>query len=300
MTQEYKSILYEEKGPVRLITLNRPEALNAIGEGMEEELHEALDVAEADDSARVIIITGAGRAFSAGYDMSAVREAAEIDPETMIGKGKTAAEHIGRWFKGDGKMLRNQTHILELSKPVIAAVHGWCMGGGTWLALSCDLTLASADAAFGQPEVRHISNTSFLWTLMAGYKNALRYSLTGDHIDAQEAHRIGLLNDVLPDRESLMEEAFRLANRIAMISPETVAANKYIATLGLEMMGLRNALAANWLLSALAHSSQRPDYNRREMLEAAASEGMRGFLKVRDTPFQPEPFGPRSKPRDNA
>jgi enoyl-CoA hydratase len=295
---DYKSILYEEKGPVRLITLNRPEALNAIGEGMEEELHHALDVAEADETARVIILTGAGRAFSAGYDMASVREAADTDPDSMMAKGASAAEHINRWFYNDRKMLKNQTHIFELSKPVIACVHGWCMGGGTWLSLTCDMTFCSEDAVFGQPEVRHISNSSFLWVLMAGYKNALRYSLTGDHIDAQEAFRIGLVNEVFPDREAMMAEVFRLAERISMTTPETVAANKYIATLGLEMMGLRNAITTNWLLSSIAHSSQRPDYNRREMMEAAMENGMRGFLGVRDGPFQPEPFGPRSKPKE--
>tara|TARA_B100001013_G_scaffold274859_1_gene175387 strand:- start:222 stop:743 length:522 start_codon:yes stop_codon:yes gene_type:complete len=171
------------------------------------------------------------------------------------------------------------------------------MGGGTWLALTCDMTFASEDATFGQPEVRMISNTSFLWTLLAGYKNSLRYSLTGDHVDAKEAHRIGLLNEVFPDKDAMMQEAFRIAERISMISPETVATNKYIATLGLQAMGLREALTNNWLLSAIAHSSQRPDFNRREMLEAAMENGMRGFLGVRDGPFQPEPFGPRSKPR---
>ncbi|MDP7532451.1 MAG: enoyl-CoA hydratase/isomerase family protein [SAR202 cluster bacterium] len=295
---DYKSILYEEKGPVRLITLNRPEALNAIGEGMEEELHHALDVAEADETARVIILTGAGRAFSAGYDMASVREAADTDPDSMIAKGSSAAQHINRWFYNDRKMLKNQTHIFEFSKPVIACVHGWCMGGGTWLSLTCDMTFCSEDAVFGQPEVRHISNSSFLWVLMAGYKNALRYSLTGDHIDAQEAFRIGLVNEVFPDRDAMMAEAFRLAERISMITPETVAANKYIATLGLEMMGLRNAITTNWLLSSIAHSSQRPDFNRREMMEAAMENGMRGFLGVRDGPFQPEPFGPRSEPRE--
>jgi len=206
---DYKSILYEEKGPVRLITLNRPEALNAIGEGMEEELHHALDVAEADETARVIILTGAGRAFSAGYDMASVREAADTDPDSMIAKGSSAAQHINRWFYNDRKMLKNQTHIFELSKPVIACVHGWCMGGGTWLSLTCDMTFCSEDAVFGQPEVRHISNSSFLWVLMAGYKNALRYSLTGDHIDAQEAFRIGLVNEVFPDRDAMMAELDR-------------------------------------------------------------------------------------------
>jgi enoyl-CoA hydratase/carnithine racemase len=295
---DYKTILYEEKGPVRLITLNRPDTLNAIGEGMEEEIHDALDVAESDDDARVIIITGAGRAFSSGYDIGSSRDSSGIDMDTMIEKGSNAAEHISRWFFNDRKMVKNQTHILELSKPVIACVHGWCMGGGTWLALTCDMTFCSEDATFGQPEVRMISNTSFLWVLLAGYKNALRYSLTGDHVDAKEAYRIGLVNEVFSDKEAMMTEAFRIAERISMISPETVATNKFIATLGLQAMGLREALTNNWLLSAIAHSSQRPDFNRKEMLEAAMENGMRGFLNVRDGPFQPEPFGPKSKPRE--
>ena len=108
-------------------------------------------------------------------------------------------------------------------------------------------------------------------------------------------YRIGLVNEVFEDKPTMMEEVFRLADRIALISPETVAANKYVATLGLEMMGLRNAITSNWLLSSIAHSSQRPDYNRREMQDAAEAGGMREFLKVRDDPFRPEPFGPRSE-----
>lgn len=296
---DFQEIRYEAKGPVRLITLNRPEVLNAISEGMEAELHSALEIAEADDEARVIILTGSGRAFSAGYDIGSVRDAEEINLDSMIAEGSNAAEHISKWFFTDRKIVRNQTHILELSKPVIACVHGWCMGGGTWLALVCDMTFCSEDATFGQPEVRMISNSSFLWVLMAGYKNTLRYSLTGDHVDAKEAYRIGLVNEVFPDKTSMLDEAFRLADRISMISPETVATNKYIATLGLEAMGLREALTTNWLLSAIAHSSQRPDFNRREMLKAAMDKGMRGFLDVRDGPFQPEPFGPKSNPPEN-
>ena len=126
---DYKTILYEEKGPIRLITLNRPETLNAIGEGMEEEIHDALDLADDDDDARVIIITGAGRAFSSGYDIGSARNAGGMNLDTMMEEGQNAAEHISRWFKNDRKMVKNQTHILELSKPVIACVHGWCMGG---------------------------------------------------------------------------------------------------------------------------------------------------------------------------
>ena len=84
----------------------------------------------------------------------------------------------------------------------------------------------------------------------------------------------------------------------SVLTHETVAANKYVATLGMEMMGLRNALLSNWMLSTVAHSSVRPDYSRKDMDDAGKERGMRGFLEVRDGPFQPEPFGPRSKPRD--
>ena len=291
-------VLLDRHGPIALLTLNRPEKLNALNYATNDLILAHLNELEADDGTRALIITGAGRAFSSGYDIGSARNAGGMNLDTMMEEGQNAAEHISRWFKNDRKMVKNQTHILELSKPVIACVHGWCMGGGTWLALTCDMTFASEDAPFGQPEVRMISNTSFLWTLLAGYKNSLRYSLTGDHVDAKEAHRIGLLNEVFPDKDAMMQEAFRIAERISMISPETVATNKYIATLGLQAMGLREALTNNWLLSAIAHSSQRPDFNRREMLEAAMENGMRGFLGVRDGPFQPEPFGPRSKPRE--
>ncbi|MBM3225879.1 MAG: enoyl-CoA hydratase/isomerase family protein, partial [Candidatus Tectomicrobia bacterium] len=186
--------------------------------------------------------------------------------------------------------------IWELSKPVIAAVHGWCMGGGSWYALACHMTYASDEAVFAQPEVRMISNTNFFWVLNAGYKHALRYSLTGDHIDAREALRIGLINDIVP-KDDLIDYCFRLVERIARVSPETVRLNLAVATRGLELMGLRNALLLNDELSALVQSSQREDF-RRHLQEAQHEGGMRAFLQRRDGPFQPEPFGPRAQKRD--
>ena len=142
-----------------------------------------------------------------------------------------------------------------------------------------------------------ISNTSFVWTLNAGYKNALRYSLTGDHIDAEEALRIGIVNQVVP-HDDLIDHCFNIVERIALVSPETVKINLSVATMGLEMMGFRNALVLNGELSAFAHASKREEYNR-PLEEARANSGLRGFLQLRDGPFQPEPFGPRSKPRES-
>ena len=236
-------------------------------------------------------MTGAGRAFSSGYDIAGGR--AQTVWPYGIPEGSSVAELLDGWRERDkpNKFL----HLWELTKPVIAAVNGWCMGGGSWYALFSHMTYASEAAVFSQPEVRMISNTSFIWVLNAGYKNALRYSLTGDHIDAQEALRIGIVNQVVP-ADQLIDHCFKIVERIALVSPETVKINLYVATMGLEMMGLRNALVLNGELSAMAHSSRREDVLK-PLDEARASGGMRSFLQLRDGPFQPEPFGPRSRPR---
>ena len=284
----YENILYDKQRKGVLITLNRPEALNALSRDLEDELHVALDEAEADPEIRYIILTGAGRAFSAGYDIAGGR-APTVWPYGLP-EGSNIAEMLDNWRERDKptKFL----HLWELTKPVIAAVNGWCMGGGSWYALFSHMTYASETAVFSQPEVRMISNTSFIWTLNAGYKNALRYSLTGDHIDAEEALRIGIINQIIP-QDDLVEECIKIGERIALVSPETVKINLYVATMGLEMMGLRNALILNGELSAFAHASKREDVMR-PLDEARESGGMRGFLQQRDGPFQPEPFGPRS------
>ena len=292
----YQHILYEKQRKGVLITLNRPEALNAISPEMEGEMHLAFDEAVADPEIRAIVLTGAGRAFSAGYDMG--RDDSPMRNYVWpygVAPGESVADHLNMWRTNDGEGINKLLHMWELTKPVIGAINGWCMGGASWYATATHMTYASVNAVFGQPEVRHISNTSFFWVLSAGYKNALRYSLTGDHIDAQEALRIGIVNKVVP-HEDLLDECFKVVERIALVSPETVKINLAVATMGLEMMGLANALKLNGQLSAAAHSSSREDY-RKAMFDAMATGGMRSFLQERDGPFQPEPFGPRSRPR---
>ena len=286
----YENILYEKQRNGVLITLNRPERLNAINPDMERELHEALDEAVADPEIRAIVLTGAGCAFSSGYDISGEREFAW---PYALPEGTSVAEHLDFWRTNDRRNTNYFLHLWELTKPVIAAVNGWCMGGGSWYANAAHMTLAASDAVFAQPEVRHMDNTSFFWVLNAGFKNALRYSLTGDHIDAAEALRIGIVNQVV-EPESLIDEAFKIVERIALVSPETVKINLYVATMGLEMMGLHKALILNTELSALAHTSVS-EQGRRRFVEAQKQGGLRAYLQERDGPFQPEPFGPRSK-----
>jgi enoyl-CoA hydratase/carnithine racemase len=291
----YETILYEKQRHGVLITWNRPETLNAISRQLEHELAEALSAAEQDPEVRAIVMTGMGRGFSSGYDIAGERP--DMVWPAGVPDGQSAAQVLDHWRTRSQGETAKLLQIWELAKPVIAAVHGWCVGGGSWYALACHMTYASEDAVFAQPEVRMISNTNFFWTLNAGYKHALRYGLTGDHIDAPEALRIGIINAVVP-KDQLIDQCFRIVERIAMVSPETVRLNLAIATRGLEMMGLRNALMLNEELSALVQSSQREDF-KRHLVEAQKQGGMRAFLQRRDGPFQPEPFGPRSKPRDS-
>ncbi len=290
----YAEILYEKQRRGVLITLNRPEVMNAISRNMEQEISRALDEAEADPEVRAIVITGAGRAFSAGMDQGPKPERRrDLVWPSGIPTGMSAAELIDSWR---GKEVKRFLRILEFGKPVIGAINGWAMGAGSWLALYTHITIASENAVFAQPEVRHGSNSSFMWTLLAGFKNALRYGLVGDHIDAQEALRIGIVNKVVP-QDKLLEECFGIVERIALVPPETVKINLAIATMGLEMMGLRDALLLDSQLSAPAHVMLREEF-RRPLNEAREKKGIKTYLQLRDGPFQPEPFGPRSQKKE--
>lgn len=282
----FQEILYEVNGPVLTITLNRPDVLNALSPDLERELHEALDQSKTDETVRSIVVTGAGRAFSAGYDISGDSSSRPRLPTSA---------HLKRWWDSSMRNPDMMVNLMSHPKPIIAAVNGWCIGGGFWYSLACDITLASDQATFGQPEVRMTSNSTVLFSLLCGWKNAHRYALTGDHFDAAEALRIGAVNEVVP-HDQLLERARQLALRLAKVPAESVRLNKAITTYGLDAMGLRAALNMNGVLSALVEASNDgPDV---EHLAKAQSEGgFAAFLKARDEPFRPEPFGPRSKPQ---
>ncbi len=291
----YENLLYEKQRNGLLITLNRPEAMNALSQGLRNEIDAALEEAKHDPDIRAVVMTGAGRAFSAGADIGGGGGGGETEWAWPYGipEGASLTEHYGDWRDRDRSNIESQLYRWEYPKPIIGAISGWCLGAGSWLALTCHMTIAADDAVFGQPEVRMASNSNFMWVLLAGAKNALRYALTGDHLDAQEALRIGIVNKVVP-KEDLLDECFSIVERIALVPPETVKINLAVATMGLEMMGLRKALNLNAELSAMAHVSKREEFNKH--LEDARKEGgLRAFLQARDTPFMPEPFGPRAK-----
>jgi enoyl-CoA hydratase len=262
--------------------------MNALTHELEAELHRTFDRADADRAVRVIILTGAGRAFCAGYDQSQSDKSAprHIDP-----KGKSLADFIEFWQRTDTDRVALWTHMWRLGKPVIAAVNGWAMGGGFWYQLAADITIASDQAVFAQPEVRHISNTTFLFGALCGWKAANRWGLTGDHFDAQEALRIGMVNEVVP-HDQLMEATRALAKRIALVPEPSVRLNKAITMMGMQAAGLYSGLLLEGALGALAHASHNEF--REKLFEAQRQHGLKGYLDMRDGPFQPEPMGPRS------
>ncbi len=205
----YKTLMYEKKENIGLLTINRPEKMNAISQELTVELSLFLDEIENDDELRVIVITGAGdKAFVAGADINEL-----VDRDARLGRrvSRERQEIFSR--------------IENLHVPVIAAVNGYALGGGLELALACSIRICSEKAQFGAPEVKlgiipGDGGTQRLPRLV-GQGRAMEMIITGDFIDAQEAYRIGLVNKVFPP-EKLKEEAMELAKKIASRPPLAV------------------------------------------------------------------------------
>ncbi|MFC1937339.1 enoyl-CoA hydratase/isomerase family protein [Chloroflexota bacterium] len=200
----YQTVIVERKGHVGLITLNRPEKLNTFTTQLATELNEALKEMDKDQQVRVVIIKGAGRAFCAGIDVSEM-------------PGKSPLE-IRSWVN---LMDKHNIVLVDMGKPVIAAVHGAAVANGCGLAAACDFTIASEDARFGTTAINlglYCFGVSLPLSRCLGKKKSLGLLLTGDIIDAMEAERIGLVNKVVP-REELEEAALALAEKLASKSP---------------------------------------------------------------------------------
>jgi enoyl-CoA hydratase len=226
----YQNILVERKDHIAIITLNRPRVLNALSQATVDELDAAIDELGADEGVRAIIITGAGeKAFAAGAD---IKELHALQSATE------AAEFIGRRHRFLFKLGK-------LSKPVIAALNGYALGGGCELAMACDIRIAAETARLGQPEINvgMIPGTGGTQRLLrlVGPGMAKYLILTGDQISAQEALRIGLVEKVMPP-EKLMDEAKALATKLAAKPPMAIALAKQAIALGMET-GLEESCA---------------------------------------------------------
>jgi enoyl-CoA hydratase len=221
---------YERRDALAVLTLNRPEKLNAINAAMIDGLHRALDTAEADDDIRVVVLTGAGRAFSSGFD---------LDMETG-GEGRPDPLLVRRALQNDFRIIMR---FWDCPKVTLAAVHRYCLGSAMELAVACDLTIAAEDCVFGAPEVRFGSGiVAMLLPWLAGPKRAKQLLLTGeDRLPAAEALQMGLVSQVVaPDR--LLDAAFELGRRIAANDRLAVSLTKLAINRSLDVAGMRQAL----------------------------------------------------------
>ena len=269
----FQNIDYERREAIAYITLNRPEKLNAINGPMLADFQEAMDVVEADPEVRVVIITGAGRAFSAGFDITPDPDA----PHPHKGSPDDWRSHLQGLI--DGFM-----RVWNLPKPVIAAVNGYALGGACELVQVCDVKIASELAVFGEPEIRAGFGPPLLITpYSVNLANAKEMLLTGDTVDAHEAARIGLVNRVVP-HEQLMDECERVARKMCLISQLGTKMTKVAVNRALENMGFLNAVSQNLDLMTIFDTSTSPE--QEEFNAVAKEKGLRAALNWRDARFR--------------
>jgi enoyl-CoA hydratase len=259
MSVTYETLRVEDRGPVRIITIDRPKVLNALNAQVVDELTRLLEATASEDAVRGVVLTGAGdKAFVAGADIAAM---AQMDPEQALS------------FAGRGHALGEM--LTALGVPTVAAVNGFALGGGCELALACDFIYASQRAKFGQPEVKLGVIPGFGGTQRllrrVGAARALELCMSGDILDAAEALRIGLANRVLAP-EQLLPQAVAVVERIAQQGPLAVAKVKEVIHRGAEMpLHEANTLEQQAFAGLFATADQK--------------EGMAAFLDKRPPEF---------------
>src|SRR5215831_15861180 len=207
-------VTYAADGKVGVVTINRPDKLNAISPELKHQLIERLHEADADPATVVVVLRAEGRAFSAGYDIGP-------NPARAARRGNALG-----WHESLTDDIRLEMTPWDMRKPVIASVQGHCLGGSCELVMMCDITIAADDALFGEPEIR-FSNVgpALVMPFIIGLKRARELLFLGDPIDAKTAREYGMVNRVVP-RAELQAATMKFARRMALISPEALAATK--------------------------------------------------------------------------
>jgi len=292
--QRYETILYATDGPVATLTLNRPDALNTIVPPMPDEVESAVHAAVRDDSVKVIVLRGAGRAFCAGFD---------------FGQGfHHWDEHLntdGAWDPGKDFVHATAASLAPTQKfmslwrspkPVIAQVHGWCVGGGSDYALCADLVIASDDARIGTPYSRMWgAYLSGMWIYRLGLARAKEYALTGKPLSGRHAAEIGLINQAVPFAE-LEATVARAARQLTAIPSSQLAAMKLVVNHAYEAMGLSSTQTLGPILDGLMRNT--PDAKR--FIERAAERGVRAAVADRDGPYGDYGLAPEDERPDPA
>jgi enoyl-CoA hydratase len=266
----YETILYETRGSVALVTLSRPERLNAMNATMLRELNAAMDAAEADERVRAIVLAGAGGGFCSGFDL---KEQAEARPSG-----------VGQWRVLLQRDFDAIMRFWNSPKPTIAAVHGPCLAGGCELALACDITIAAEDAVFGEPELRFGAGiVVMLLPWLVGPKRAKQLLLTGDDkLPARRAEAIGLVNEVVATGAALAR-ALAIAADLAVIDTMALRETKRAINRSYEIMGMGEALQTALDIDLQIEGEGTAD--KRAFMEIARRDGLRAAIAWRDARF---------------
>ena len=275
----YETLLYETDGALATITLNRPERLNTIVPPMPDELERAVAEANHDPRVRVIILRGAGRAFCAGFDFSG-----------DFAHFKDLLYTEGRWDPGKDMIGATSAFhapvpkfmsLWRSPKPVIAQVHGWCVGGGSDMALCADLVIAAEDAQIGTPYSRAWGcYLSGMWIYRLGLARAKWHALTGEPLSGKEAAEIELINEAVPFA-ALEEEVLRRARQLASLPLPQLVAMKLIVNQAYENMGLHSTQ----LLGPILDGYMRNIREGLAFVQTAATKGVSAAVAERDRPF---------------
>jgi enoyl-CoA hydratase len=276
---EFETVLYSTDGPVATVTLNRPEHLNTIVPPMPDEVEAAIGLAEHDPSIKVIVLRGAGRAFCGGYDFGGGFQhwGESMMTDGRWDPGKDFAMVSGRATGPTSKFMA----IWRATKPVIAQVHGWCVGGASDYALCADLVIASEDAVIGTPYSRMWGcYLSGMWIYRLGLTKLKEHALTGRPLTGRRAAEIELINRAVPFAE-LESTVLGLAHELARMPSSQMAAMKLVVNHAYESMGLASTQVLGPILDGLMRNT--PD--ALQFIERARVDGVRAVLEQRDGPF---------------
>jgi len=279
------SVRTETDAGVRAIVLSRPGEYNTITPALRDELAAAIDDADADPDVRVILLRADGPAFCAGYglDWSTVAQVEE-------GKRRRVWDSVAD-LRMMSRFVDTYMKLWYAAKPTIAAVQGWCIGGGTDLVLCADMVVAGEGASFGYPPSRAWGTpTTAMWVYRMGLERAKRYLLTGDEIPATEAARIGLILETVQD-DRLQEHATALARRMAQVPTNQLVMLKLLCNQTAEHMGVGSTRLLGTLFDGIArHTQEGLDFVAR-----AGAVGFRQAVRERDDPFADYGSGPLGK-----
>ena len=266
-------VLYDIDDKIVIITLNRPEKLNAISAELQRQLTDAFARADVDPATSVVLLRAEGRSFCAGYDISAK------EPGDDDWRSDPAKAHAHLHPQLDFEMVP-----WLMKKPVIASVQGHVMGGGCELVMLCDLTIAADNATFGEPEVRFSSvGPAIVMPMIIGYKKARELLYFGDTIDARTALDLGMVNRVVPLAE-LREASRRYAKRLSLISPEALYATKRAVNRGADAAGFRTALHAGLDVVGPLYAT-KTEFGQK-FRDIVAAEGVPAAVRWRSAQFR--------------